>query len=399
MRISSRLSAIQPSATLTLNAKAAELKAQGRDVISLAAGEPDFSPPEVVIQAARSALDQGCHRYTPVGGLPELLEAVAGYFASTYGVKAGKDMAVVTNGGKQGLYNLFQALLNQGDEVLIPAPYWVSYPDMVSLSGGVPLYVPTQPEENFLATPDSLERFVGPKTRLLVLNTPSNPTGCHYTQQQLDAIVSWAVDRGLFVVSDEIYDQLVFPPAGTASVCGWFETAPEQIAVVNGLSKSLAMTGWRVGYVLGHPELIKSMIKLQGQTTSNICTIAQKAALAALTSSWDFLQEKRQVLVRRRDSALEIMAGWPGVHCPKPDGAFYLFPRLDELYTAEVPDSNSLCGHLLEEAGVALVPGSAFGDDRCLRFSYAVDDETLHRALERVGRALSKLRTGRGTHG
>jgi len=391
MRISSRLSAIQPSATLALNAKAAELRAQGRDIISLAVGEPDFHPPAAVLKAAHEAVDGGFHRYTPAAGMPDLLEAVAGYFSTCYHINAGRDMAMVTNGGKQALYNLFQTLLDDGDEVLIPSPYWLSYPDMVRLAGGVPRTVPTQPEESFKITPESLEQARGEQTRLLIINTPSNPTGCHYTQRQLDDIVAWAVERGLFVISDEIYDQLVYPPAERSSACGWLARAPEQIAVVNGLSKSLAMTGWRIGYILGHPELITNLSKLQGQSTSNVCSIAQMAALKALRMSWDFLEEQRGILAGRRDMALQAVSSWKGVQCPKPDGAFYLFPRVDALYTASLPDSRALSAHLLEEAGVALMPGSVFGDDRCLRLSYALDDESLRRALDRVGEVLERL--------
>lgn len=391
MEVSQRILKVKPSATLTINAKAAEMRAQGKNVISLAAGEPDFQPPDHVMQAAHEAISQGLTRYTPVPGLPELLEAVAGYFEKFYGLKTDKSMVITTNGGKQGLYNLCQILLNPEDEVLIPAPYWVSYPDMVNLAEGKPVIVPTDPEHNFLTTPQDLERFVTPKTKILILNSPSNPTGCHYNQNQFDALLEWALENNLFVISDEIYDQLVYAPAKPTSAAKWIDKAPRQVAIVNGLSKSFAMTGWRIGYVVSHPEIIKNLSKIQGQSTSNICSIVQKAALAALQGSWDFLEEKRHNFSHRRDRVLEMIGSWKGAQCPCPDGAFYVFPRLDSYYTQQIPDSTALCEYLLEKAEVALVPGAAFGDDRCIRFSYALDDTTLVTALQRVGEALQAM--------
>ncbi len=391
MKLSKRIQQVKPSATLTINAKATQLKAQGRDVLSLAAGEPDFAPPEHVLQAAREAIDQGFSRYTPVPGIPELRQAVADYFQRQYDFPASPDMAIVTNGGKQGLYNLCQVLLDPGDEVLIPAPYWVSYPDMVNLAGGSAVILPTQPEESFLLSPQDLESGLTPRSRVLILNTPSNPTGCHYSQQRLDQIIETALAHDLFVISDEIYDQFVYPPAKPATAVHWLEKAPEQVAVVNGLSKCFALTGWRIGYVLGEQKLIASLSKIQGQSTSNICSIAQKAALAALNGSWDFLDRQRQIFAARRDKALATMAAWPGVHCPKPEGAFYLFPRLDSYFTSEISDSTQLCAHLLDQAEVALVPGKAFGDDRCIRLSYALDESALMTGLERIGRVLQTM--------
>lgn len=390
MEFSNRILKVKPSATLTINAKAGEMKAQGKNVISLAAGEPDFQPPEHVMQAAHDAISQGLTRYTPVPGLPDLLDAVAGYFKKFYGLDIDKSMVVTTNGGKQGLYNLLQILLNDKDEVLIPAPYWVSYPDMVNLSDGKPVMVPTDPDRNFLTNPETLEQYLSSKTKVLILNSPSNPTGCHYTQDRFDKIVEWALEKGLFIISDEIYDQLVYPPAESTSATKWLDKAPKQVAVVNGLSKSFAMTGWRIGYVVSHADIIKNLSKIQGQSTSNICSIVQKAALAALQGSWDFLEEKRQNFIQRRDKALEIINSWSGAECPRPDGAFYVFPRLDSYYNEKVPDSTALCEYLLDKAEVALVPGAAFGDDRCVRFSYALDEETMITAMQRVGQALKE---------
>ena len=397
MHLSQRIQQIKPSATLSINAKAAALKAQGQEVISLAAGEPDFQPPEHVRQAIKDSVDQGYVRYTPVPGLPELRQAIADSFSRQYGVDIAPEMTVATNGGKQGLYNLFQCLLDPGDEVLIPAPYWVSYPDMVALADGSPVIVPSTPESGFRITADDVHAYVSDKTRILVLNTPSNPTGSHYSQPELDRLISWALEQGIFVISDEIYDQLVYPPAEPSTAGPWLSRHPDSIAICNGLSKSYAMTGWRMGYVLTHKDLIAKLSTLQGQSTSNVCVLVQKAAVAALRGPTDFLDHHREVFQNRRDLALRHISSWPGVDCPKPDGAFYLFPRVDRLYTDQIQDSTDLCTYILDRAQVALVPGAAFGDDRCLRISYALDDQTLLQALDRMQTALSALTGAEGT--
>jgi len=359
-------------------------------VVSLAVGEPDFPTPAHVKDAAKQALDADFTRYTPVPGIPELRDAVGGYFGRFYGVTPPRESVIVSNGGKQVLYNLFMALLNQGEQVLIPAPYWVSYPDMVLLAGGEPVSVPTEPEDDFLVSVEALDKACTPLTRALVLNSPSNPTGCCYTRAQTDAIMEWAVSRNIFVISDEIYDQLVYAPAEPVSLVDWWRRHPDRVAVVNGLAKSFAMTGWRIGYCVAHPDLVKAQSKIQGQSTSNVCSFAQKGAVAALTGGFECVETMRASFLRRRDLAMDVVAGWPGVKCPKPGGAFYLFPDVSARFTPDTPDSASLCKRILEDALVALVPGSAFGDDRCLRFSYAVSDETLLAALEAVGKVLNK---------
>ncbi|MCF8030462.1 MAG: pyridoxal phosphate-dependent aminotransferase [Desulfohalobiaceae bacterium] len=391
MQLSQRVQRIQPSATLTINARAGEMKSRGLDVLSLAAGEPDFLPPGHVTDRARQAVEEGFTRYTPVPGTPELRRAAAEYFAHFYGIGADPETILVCNGGKQGLFNLFQVLLDPGDEVLIPAPYWVSYPEMVRISDGEPVVLPTDPEKDFLLEPEQLKSAITPRTKALILNTPSNPTGCHYGQEQLDRLIELALEHDVFVISDEIYDQLVFPPAEPASAARWFASSPWRVAVVNGLSKSFALTGWRIGYVLAHKEIIQAMSKIQGQSTSNVCSLVQEAAVAALKGSFHFLQEQRRILASRRDLALERISSWAGAVCPKPDGAFYLFPRLDTYFRGSVTDSTSLCTYLLEEAEVALVPGAAFGDDRCVRLSYALQEDDLEKALTRMGEALAKL--------
>ena len=388
MRISDRLTRIKPSATLAVNAKAMELRAQGRDIISLAVGQPDFGTPRHVCEAAKAAIDEGFTRYTPVPGISELRDAVANYYTNFYGVKANGDNTIVSNGGKQVLYNLLMALVNPGDEVLIPTPYWVSYPAMVQLAEGVSVFVPTTAEQGYLVSIKALEAARTDKTRVLILNSPSNPTGCCYTQDQLNGIADWARANDVFIISDEVYDRLVYAPAESASLAKAWEARPDAIAIVGALSKSFCMTGWRVGYALACEALVKAMSKIQGQSTSNINSITQKAALAGLTGSWDIVDEMKESFVRRRDIAYDIITGW-GATCPKPDGAFYLFPVLDQFYTTDAPDSAAMCNKILEEAGVALVPGSAFGDDKCIRFSYAVDDEVLKDALNKVGKVLT----------
>lgn len=391
MRTALRMRLVAPSATLGMAAKAADLRRQGKPILDLSAGEPDFNTPDHIKEAAKRAIDDNFTRYTPVPGIPTLREAIAGYFKSHYGVPVPKEAIIATNGGKQALYNLFLAKLNPGDEVLVPAPYWVSYPDMIRLAGATPVPVPSDPDKGFLIDVDDLERAVSPATRALVINSPSNPTGAQYSAEQLDAIMAWALDRDVFIVSDEIYDRLVYEPAKPASMAPSFALHPEQVAVVGGLSKSFAMTGWRMGYCLAYPDVIRAMSTLQSQSTSNLCSVVQKAAIAALTGPMDCVETMRQAFKRRRDLALSIIASWGRASCPTPSGAFYLFPRVDAYYTKDVPNSSVLAESLLAEAGVATVPGVAFGEDRCLRLSYATSDATLEKALTIMGDFLNKL--------
>lgn len=391
MQISDRLSSIKPSLTLSVNSRALELKAQGISVTSLAVGEPDFPTPKHVCEAAKAAIDDNFCRYTAVPGIPELRKAAGAYFERTYGVPVPMESIVIGAGGKHCLYNFMQAMLNPGDEVLVPAPYWLSYPDMVMLTGATPVPVLAGPEQGFKVTPAMLEAHTTDKTKLLILNSPSNPTGAVYTEAEFTGIMDWAIARGLFVLSDEIYDQLVFAPAKMTSAIGWFAKYPEQVAVLNGLSKSYAMTGWRVGFLAAHPTLIKKISAMQGHSTSNICSIAQKAGLAALTGSMECVDKMREAFVRRRDFAMKIIEGWPFAICPKPDGAFYLFLDVSKCYGGSVHNSTDLCTLLLDKAHVAVVPGAAFGDDKCIRFSYAVGDEVLKGALESIGAVLAEL--------
>ena len=391
MRTALRMRLVAPSATLGMAAKAADLRRQGKAILDLSAGEPDFNTPQHIKDAAKKAIDDNFTRYTPVPGTPLLRETIAGHFKKTYGVPVPKEAVIATNGGKQALYNLFMAVLNPGDEVLVPAPYWVSYPDMIRLAGAEPVPVPSTPENGFLLSVEDLDRAATPATRALVVNSPSNPTGAHYTAEQLDAIVAWAVSRNIYVVSDEIYDRLVYEPATPASMAGCFALHPENVAVLGGLSKSFAMTGWRMGYALAHPDVVRAMSTLQSQSTSNICSIVQRAAYAALTGPMDCVEEMRQAFARRRDLCLSIIKTWDKAVCPTPSGAFYLFPCLSAYYTSAVPNSTALSEALLAECGVATVPGVAFGEDRCVRLSYATSDDVLEKALGIMGDFLKKL--------
>ncbi len=388
MKLADRVAQLKPSATLAVSAKAQELKAQGKDILSLSVGEPDFPTPEHICKAGKEAITSGFTRYTPVPGIPELRAAAAAYFNRNYGIAAESDHIIISNGGKHCLYNLCQALLNPGDHVLIPAPYWVSYPPMVELAAAKPVIIATAPERDFKVTPADLEKSLTPKTRVLLLNTPSNPTGACYTKEELDDIAQWAVDRRVVVISDEIYDRLVYGGTPSLSLCSWWQKHPENFVIVNGVAKTFAMTGWRVGYALAHPELIRGMSRLQGHATSNVCSVSQKAAVAALTGDMGKVEEMRAAFERRRNLAMDIVSSWPDVVCPYPSGAFYIFPDVHRHYGARFSDSTSLCTLLLSEVGVALVPGVAFGDDRCIRISYAVSDDTLISALHLVTKVL-----------
>ena len=391
MQISDRLMNIQPSLTLAMNAKALELKEQGVMVTSLAVGEPDFPTPKHICEAAKQAIDSNFCRYTAVPGIMELRKAVCGYYQNQYDLSIEPANVIIGAGGKHALYNYIMTVVNPGDEVIIPAPYWVSYPDMVKLAEGVPVFVKAGAEAKFKVTAEQIREAITPRTKLLILNSPSNPTGAVYTAEELEGIMKVAIEAGILVLADEMYDQLVFEPAEMASVSPWVAKYPEQVSILCGVSKSFAMTGWRCGYLVSHKEIIKKCSTLQGQCTSNICSITQKAALAALTGPMDCVAKMRAAFQRRRDMALEIIDGWKFAVCPHPDGAFYLFVDVHNCYRKTVHNSLELSQHLLDKIHVALTPGVAFGDDSCIRFSYAVSDETLKMAVAKVGDVLAEL--------
>ena len=394
MQISDRIKSIKPSLTLAMNAKALELKEQGVMVTSLAVGEPDFPTPKHICEAAKAAIDSNFCRYTAVPGIMELRKAVCGYYSNQYDLTIRPENVIISNGGKQALYNYIMCTVNPGDEVIIPAPYWVSYPAIVELAGGVPVYVEAGPEDGFKVTPDKIRKAITPKTKLFILNSPCNPTGAVYSASELEGIMDVVIGAGLNVFSDEVYDQLVFAPAEMASASPYFAKYPEQVSILCGLSKSFAMTGWRVGFLVAHEEIIKKCSTLQGQSTSNICSIAQKAALAALaalTGPMDCVREMREAFSRRRNMALSIIDTWKFAVCPHPDGAFYLFIDVHKCFGGKVHNSLELSRYLLERLHIATTPGVAFGNDNCIRLSYAVSDDALKKALTEMGEVLAEL--------
>ncbi len=384
MKFAKRLESIKPSATLAISAKAQELKAQGIPVISLALGEPDFATPEHICKAAKKAINEGKTRYTAVNGIIEAKKAVCNYFSRSYGEVIEPKNVIITNGGKQSLYNLFMILCQENDEVIVPSPYWTSYPEMVELSGAKAVIAPTSAENAFKVSIEDLEKAYSPKTKVLLLNSPSNPTGARYSQEELDALALWAIEKDLFIISDEIYDQLIYNNGTKASLVHLFSKYPDKIAICNGMAKAFAMTGWRLGYTVAHPEVIKHCTTIQSQATSNVCTIAQYALVEALNADYDCIEEMRQAFERRLELAYEEISSWEGVLCPKPEGAFYLFPDFKEVLAKKNMTGDELCTLILEKANVALVPGSAFGNPTCLRFSYALADDELIKALKAV---------------
>ncbi|MDL2285487.1 pyridoxal phosphate-dependent aminotransferase [Desulfovibrio sp. OttesenSCG-928-F07] len=390
MQLADRVLQLKPSATLAVNALALELKAAGREIISLSLGEPDFDTPRAIKDAAIQAIESGFTKYTAESGINELRSAAAAYFNKNYGANAGAEHILIANGGKQCLFNLILATINPGDEVIIPTPYWVTYPAIVEIAGGVPVFAPAGADKGFKVTVEDLERCFTPKTRMCIINSPSNPSGVLYTESEVAALAKWAVDKGILLLADEIYDQLVYGDMQHSSFCQWWQKHPQNFAIVNGVAKSFAMTGWRVGYLLADSALIKEAGKLQGQSTSNVCSIAQKAALAALTGYLPEMDEMKKAFERRCKLVVDIIAGWKDVVCPTPQGAFYVFPDVHRLYTDKIKNSSDMCSYLLEEAGVAMVPGVAFGDDNCIRISYATDDATIEKALHKVAKALYK---------
>lgn len=390
MKLADRVLSLKPSATLSISTLTQELRAQGKDILSLSIGEPDFDTPQHICQAAIDAIHNNITRYTPVPGLPQARAAVVQYFKHFYGVAAQNENVILSNGGKHCLFNALLSIIDPGDQVIIPAPYWVSYPPMVELVGGKATIIPTLASKNFKITCEDLEQNFTPKTKAIILNSPSNPTGVIYSQEEIDHIAQWAVDHNVMVISDEIYDRLIYSGLEAVSLAAWWKKHPENFIICGGVAKSFAMTGWRVGYLLADQSIINGISKIQGQTTSNICSIAQMAAVAALTGNYDSVEAMRKTFEKRRDLTYEIISSWDDVLCPKPEGAFYLFPSIQEYYSKKHPDSTSFCTALLDAEGVALVPGIAFGNDNCVRISYAVADDVLEEALTRIGRFLKK---------
>ncbi len=383
LKLSARAEGLQPSLTLAIAAQAKQLRSVGKDICSLSAGEPDFDTPAFIRQAAADALEAGHTRYGPVAGEPALREAIAAKLTLENGVSTTTDQVLVTNGGKQALYNLFQVLLGPGDEVLLPSPFWLSYPEMVRLTGAEPRLLVTEAARGFRFTADELEAQIRPCTRLLVLNSPSNPTGMVLNRQDLEAIA--AVLRRhpqVAVVCDEIYEFLLAPGHCHHSLAAVAPDLAERLFIVNGFAKGWAMTGWRVGWLAGPRPVIAAAAALQSQSTSNVCSFAQMGALAAITASRDCVHAMADRFSTRRQHLSEGLGHIPGVVLIPPEGAFYAFPDI----SAWGLDSMTLCRRLLEEVGLAVVPGLAFGDDRCIRLSCAAAEATLDDGLGRLAR-------------
>jgi len=402
IKIASRLDPIKPSITLAVTAKAARLKADGVDVVSFGAGEPDFDTPEHIKAAARAALDKpGVGKYTEVGGILSLRKAIAAELTAAHGVAIEPEHVLVSSGAKHSLYNLFMALLDPGDEVLIPAPYWVSYPDMVMLAGGRPVILETRAEDDFAVTAAQVAAACTPRTRAIVLNNPSNPTGALYSRAQIEALAKVCVEKDLLIISDDIYRQLVYGDGQYVSIASVDPEAAKRTILVDGVSKTYAMTGWRIGYTATTAPLaplIKAMAKIQGQSTSNPTHISQIATLAALTGPQDCVATMRQAFDERRLAMVELLRAIPGVNCREPKGAFYAFPDISAYVGKKTPegtplgDDVTLCDWLVEVGKVAVVPGSGFGAPGFVRLSYATSMDNIREGVGRMARALATLR-------
>jgi len=382
MKLAARVGQVTPSLTLSISAQAKAMKAEGIDVCSFSAGEPDFDTPAHIKAAAKQALDQGKTKYGPAAGEPRLRAAIAEKLRQDNGLCYAPENVIVTNGGKQSLFNLMLALIEPGDEVLIPAPYWLSYPEMVKLAGGTPVLMPTTLEGGFKITPDQLRQAITPQTRLLILNSPSNPTGMVYSPDQVRAIAEVVVETDIWVVSDEIYEKILYDGAEHLSIGAVSPEAFQRTILSNGFAKAYAMTGWRLGYLAGPVELIRAITSLQSHSTSNVCTFAQYGGVAALEGSQDCVEAMRQAFAQRRQVMLEALEGIAGLSCPRPQGAFYVFVNVGSTGLTSL----EFCEKLLQQYQVAAVPGIAFGADDCIRLSYATDMATIAKGMERLSK-------------
>lgn len=380
MKLAQRVSQVSPSLTLAITAKANAMKAEGIDVCSFSAGEPDFETPAHIKAAAEKALQEGKTRYGPEAGEPKLREAIARKLKTDNALDYKAENVIVTNGGKHSLFNLTLALIEPGDEVIIPAPYWVSYPEMVIIAGGKPVIVNTDASTGYKITPEQLRKSITPQTKLFVLNSPSNPTGMVYTPDEIKALAKVVVDADIQVVSDEIYEKILYDGVKHLSIGSLGEDIFARTIISSGFAKGYSMTGWRIGYLAGSTEIIKAASKIQGHSTSNVCTFAQYGAIAALEGSQDCVEEMRQAFAKRRQAMLARINAIPGLNCPKPDGAFYLFPDISKLNVKSL----EFCNALLEKEQVAVIPGIAFGADENIRLSYATDMATIEKGMDRL---------------
>ncbi|MDR2861794.1 MAG: pyridoxal phosphate-dependent aminotransferase [Syntrophobacterales bacterium] len=397
MMLASRISLIKPSPTLAITAKANAMKAEGRDVIGFGAGEPDFDTPDNIKQAAIKAIQDGFTKYTPVGGTDELKDAIIEKFKTDNGLTYNRGEIVVSCGAKHSLYNLAQILFEEGDEVLIVSPYWVSYPDIVTLTGGTPVILTTKEEDGFKLRPDQLQAAINKKTKAIIFNSPSNPSGTMYTAEELKALCEIILKTGILVISDDIYEKIIYgdvPFFALPSICPEIKS---QAVIVNGVSKAYAMTGWRIGYAAGPGEIIAAVSKIQSQNTSNPTSIAQKASVEAIRGDQSKVGEMVATFKERRDYIVRALNNIPDMSCLNPDGAFYVFPDFSRYYGRvyngkEIKNSSDMSDFLLDEVNVAVVPGGEFGHDKNIRLSYATSMKNIEEGVRRIADALTRLK-------
>lgn len=390
--LSQRARRAAPSPTLAITAKANALKASGVDVIGFGAGEPDFDTPDNVKDAAKAALDRGDTKYTPSSGTVALKDAIIGKLARDNGVTYAKNEIIVSAGAKHSIYNVMQALLDDGDEVVIPSPYWVSYPEQVKLAGGVPVIVSTDEATGFLTTAQEIEKKLTARTKIVIVNSPSNPTGAVYSPSALRDISALCVARSVYLLSDEIYEKIIYDGAEVVSPASFGDDAKRLTITINGFSKAHSMTGWRLGYAACDADLVAAMSKIQDQSTSNPASVSQAAGVEALNGPQDSVEMMRRAFQERRDFIVQALNAIPSVECVMPGGAFYVFPNVAKLYGGSVNSSDALAEYLLTEAGVAVVPGSGFGADANIRLSYATSLDNIKKGVARLADAVAKLR-------
>ncbi len=394
--LSNRARSLKPSPTLAINAKAKSMQAQGIHVISFGAGEPDFDTPQNIKQAAKKAIDEGFTKYTPVGGTDDLKDAIIKKFQRDGSLTYKRSEVIVSCGGKHSFYNLAQAIFDQGDEVIIPAPYWVSYPPIVALANATPVIIQTAEKNEFKITPEELKKSVTPRTKALIINSPSNPTGSAYKKKELEAIAEIAISKKFFVISDEIYEKIVYDGFQFTSIASLGEEIKKKTIIVHGVAKTYAMTGWRIGYTAGPEEIISAMNNIQSQSTSNPTSISQKASVEAFIGSQADVEKMVSAFGQRRDYIVDHLNRIPGVSCYKPVGAFYAFPNFSSYYGKsyegkKIENSTMLADYFLDVAKVAVVPGVEFGADPFERLSYATSMEDIKEGVNRIEEALKKL--------
>ena len=394
MKLSKRVQQLTPSTTLAITAKAKALRKQGHDVIGLGAGEPDFNTPEPILRAAEEAMRAGHTKYTPSGGIPELKQAIVEKFRRDNGLTYQPEQIVVTSGAKHALYNLFQVIIDPGDEVIIPAPYWVSYIEQVKLAGGTPVIIRGEESRSFKVTPEQLHGAITERTRAFLINSPSNPTGMVYNREELEALGRVCLERGLVIISDEIYEHLIYGDQAHVSIAQLGPQFYERTIVINGVSKTYSMTGWRIGYAAGHAEVIQAMTGLSSHSTSNPTSVAQYAALAALNGSQEPVQEMKKAFKERRDYVVQRIRNIEGLSIQEPQGAFYAFVNVRDVVESSerFQDVDEWVKALLEEELVAVVPGSGFGSPDHIRISYATSMDQLEKAMDRIERFVKKHR-------